>query len=83
MRLLANVQTYDLILGKKWCYEHKAILDRCTYEVCFSHKGEVFTMLSTKPKDPRFVSLNGITKDVLKGHALFAVVIRKIPKRQT
>lgn len=76
MRLVANAQTYDLILGKKWCYEHRAILDCYTNEVHFTHKGKVFKIHATDPKDPGLVSVNAISRDVLKGHPLFAIVVR-------
>ena len=35
MRIVANTQTYDLILGMKWCYGHRDILDCYTNEVHF------------------------------------------------
>ena len=41
IRLVANTQTYDLILGRWWCHERKAMLDCYTNEVYFSHKNSV------------------------------------------
>ena len=35
MRLVANQQNYDVILGKKWCNNHKAVLDCETNEIRF------------------------------------------------
>ena len=40
----------------------------------------MFIIHATDPKDPGLVSVNAITRDILKGYALFAVVICDRPK---
>ena len=52
MRFVANTQTYDPILVKKWCYEHKAIFDCYTNEIHLMHRGKMFKIHATDPKDP-------------------------------
>ena len=61
---------------KELCYEHRAILDCDTNEVHFTHKGRVFKIQATNPKDPGYISINPITKDVLKAHPLLAIMVR-------
>ena len=68
MRLVANIQTYDVVFGEKLCYKHRAILDCYTNEVDFTHKRKMFKIHVTDPKNPGYVSVNAIPKDVLKGH---------------
>ena len=43
----------------------------------------MFTLHSTDPKDPGLVSVNAISNDVLKGHALFSVFVRDRSKYST
>ena len=76
LRFAANKQTYDLILGKKWCYDHKVILDCYTNQVSFKHKNRTFVLEATHAKDPGLVSVNMITKDALRGNPLYSVILK-------
>ena len=83
MRLAANPLNYDLILGKKWTTNHKAVVNCYTNEISFSHKGKQYTMIAKDPRSHNFVSVNSITKDHDRKYPLFAVVLRKANTEDT
>ena len=83
MRLAANPLNYDLILGKKWTSEHKAIINCYTNEISFSHKGKDYHIVAKDPTNHNLVSVNAITKDHHRQYPLFAVVLRKIETGDT
>ena len=83
MRLAANPLNYDLILGKKWTTDHKAIINCYTNEIRFSHKGKNYHVIAKDPTDHNHVSVNAITKDHDRKYPLFAVMLRKVESDDT
>ena len=75
MSLAANKQTYDLILGKKWCYGHKAILDCYINTGTFQRKKRNLIRKAIHGKDLWLISVNALTKDVVQGNTLFKVAL--------
>ncbi len=63
LRFAASPLNYDVILGKKWTTEHRAIVNCYTNEIVFQHKGRRHTIVAREPSKPNFVSVNSITED--------------------
>ena len=80
MRFVSIPMNYDIILGKKWASQHRAVIDSYSNEIIFQHKGKKHRMLAIDPLETRFTSTNSITNQVKKDHKLCAVFIRKIPE---
>ncbi len=77
MRLVANPQNHDVILGKKWCANHKAVLKCDTNEVDFCYKGKCFKV-TARPLIPlKEVSINSITSDFKSGRQMYATFVRE------
>ena len=79
MRFVSIPMNYDIILGKKWASQHRALIDCYSNEVIFQHKGKKHRVLAIDPLEPRFSSVNAITNKLKKDLNLCAVFIRKIP----
>ena len=78
MRLVANPQNHDVILGKKWCVNHKATLKCETNEVDFCYKGKPY-QITAKPLVPvECVSINTISSDYKAGCPVYATVLKEI-----
>ena len=78
MRLVANPQNHDVILGKKWCSNHKAVLDCNTNEIDFCYKNKSFKILAKPPIPLKSVNVNNITRDYKLGFPMFATILREV-----
>ena len=79
MRFASIPLNYDVILGKKWAFQHKAVIDTYSNEVTFQNKGETHRVVATDPLNLHFVSANVILSHLKKSLPLCAVMIREIP----
>ena len=78
LRFAANPLNYDLILGKKWTTNHRAVINCYTNEISFSHKGKNYHIIAKDPTNHNLVSVNAITRDHDRRYPLFAVMLRKV-----
>ena len=83
MRLVSNPQSHDVILGKKWCYNHKAKLDCETNEVTFCYKDRRLKIRAVPPIPMEEVSINSITKDFKIGCPMFTAILRESKDQST
>ena len=78
MRLVANPQSHDVILGKKWCSNHKALLNCGNNQIDFWYKGQKHT-ISTRPLiQIKEVSVNSISRDFVSGYPMIATIFQEV-----
>ena len=77
MRLVANPQNHDVILGKKWCSNHKALLDCDTNEIIFCHKNSKHKIHAVPQVPMKEVNANCITKDFKVGCPMYTAILRE------
>ena len=81
MNLVVTKSHYDLVLGEKWLYEHRAKSDCHTNEVDFWHKNKAFRIHARNKQSTKQISVNAITRDLKSGSQIFAVLLRTTEKR--
>ena len=75
MRLVANIQRFDLILGKKWMTNHHAVIDCHTNQMNFLFKGKTHHVFAKGEQKMEEISLNNMIQDVKNGCQVFAVML--------
>ena len=78
MRLVANPQNHDVILGKKWCSNHRAVLNCDNNDIQFWFKKTQYH-ITAKPLVPlKSVTINNITRDHKSGYPVYAAILREV-----
>ena len=78
MRLAVNPQKHDLILGRKWAKNHRAIVDCFNDQVNFCYQGKSYNLTGRNPETDNEISVNSICRDYEKGFPLYAVYVREL-----